>query len=99
LNNIQTGSPGIRACRIVVIGRVQGVFYRQSTRDKALELGLNGTVKNCDDGSVEVFAEGKPQQIELLIEWCRTGPPRARVDKLDIHESTLKNYAGFIITY
>ncbi len=57
-------------------GIVQGVFYRYSTKRKADELGLAGTVRNLPDGSVEVVCEGDEKQIERLIEWCRQGPER-----------------------
>ena len=65
-------------------GRVQGVFYRVSTRKKARELGLRGWVRNEVDGGVGVLACGPKDKIELLIEWCRQGPPSARVDDIQI---------------
>ena len=86
-------------CRIHIHGRVQGVFFRQSTQKKALELGLSGMVRNLNDGSVEVIVEGIEENIKLLIDWCRHGPVRARVDKVDIHDCPLKNYSDFIISY
>lgn len=89
----------MKACRIIVHGLVQGVFFRQSTQRKAIEIGLSGTVRNRSDGTVEVIAEGEPEKIELLIAWCREGPEKARVDHLDIHDEALKNSKGFIITY
>lgn len=66
-----------------VHGIVQGVSYRASTRRTATELGLTGWVRNCHDGSVELIAEGSREQLERLLEWCRHGPPAARVDRLD----------------
>lgn len=87
----------MRSVKILVHGRVQGVFYRQNTRTKAMELGVQGTVRNLDDGSVEIFAEADPESLELFISWCKIGPERARVDKIDIHEHPLKNYSGFLI--
>jgi acylphosphatase len=63
-----------------VRGRVQGVYYRASTQETAVRLGLCGWVRNCPDGSVELVAEGSPEQLEQLLEWCRRGPPAARVD-------------------
>lgn len=85
--------------QILIHGHVQGVFFRQSAQKKALELGVSGLVRNLKDGSVEVIAEGSSEKIKLLIEWCHSGPTRARVDKVDIHECPLKNYTGFIISY
>jgi len=67
-----------------VEGRVQGVFYRQSTLDMARQLGLDGWVRNLPDGSVEALFEGDPDQIETALEWCRQGPPRASVSRLTV---------------
>ena len=60
-------------------GRVQGVFYRQSTKETAVRLVLTGYVKNCPDGSVEAVFEGEKLIVDQAIEWCRQGPPAARV--------------------
>ena len=60
-------------------GRVQGVFYRQSTNETAVRLGLSGWVNNCPDGSVEAVFEGEKPAVDQAIEWCRQGPPSARV--------------------
>lgn len=69
-----------------VSGRVQGVFYRQTTRQKAQELGLTGWVRNMSDGSVEIEAAGPAKQIENLLSWCRQGPAGAQVTGLKIQE-------------
>ena len=76
--------------RLVVKGRVQGVFYRQSTRDKATGLCLNGWVANAVDGSVVIEVEGRRSGIDELIAWCRQGPPSARVTAVEI-EWLVKN--------
>lgn len=70
--------------RVIVKGRVQGVFYRQSTREKARKLGVVGWVRNQDDGSVAYEATGTRVVVEALIEWSRKGPPAARVDELSV---------------
>jgi len=72
--------------RARVTGLVQGVFYRASTRDTARGLGLTGWVRNCDDGAVELEAEGPAEQVEQLLAWCRRGPPAARVVAVDVAE-------------
>ena len=76
-----------RHVELRVAGRVQGVFYRGSTQEKAQSLGLVGTVENLQDGSVLVFAEGDEAQLEELITWCRTGPGAAKVDHLTVRFS------------
>ncbi len=68
-----------------VHGHVQGVFYRANTQKVAQGLGLTGWVKNGDDGSVEIHAEGGKGQLEELIEWCRHGPALAKVSKIDLN--------------
>ena len=65
-------------------GRVQGVFYRDSTRREAQRLGLTGWVKNMPDGSVEARLEGTLPQVEEMMRWMREGPPLARVDGIAV---------------
>jgi len=69
---------------LVASGRVQGVFYRQSTVDAARRLGLRGWVRNLPDGRVEAEAEGERAAVESLVEWCRRGPPAAMVLDLEV---------------
>jgi len=75
-----------RCVHIYVSGRVQGVFFRASTKDQAQHLGLTGFVRNCPDGRVEIVAEGPFEAIEDLIEWCRLGPPGARVERVQVSD-------------
>jgi len=74
----------VTAVHLFVQGRVQGVFYRASAHKKAEALGLTGWVKNCDDGSVEIHAEGNKAKLEELIAWCRKGPALAKVSNVDL---------------
>ena len=69
--------------RFLVSGRVQGVFFRASTRDAARALGLAGYARNLDDGRVEVVAQGSEDAIESLRAWLHDGPPQARVDQVE----------------
>jgi acylphosphatase len=68
--------------RVVVRGRVQGVFFRVETRDRARSLGISGWVRNAPDGSVEAVFEGDRERIESMLTWCRRGPSLARVDEV-----------------
>jgi len=65
---------------ILIMGNVQGVFFRASTLEQAQRLGLSGWVKNLSDGSVEIVAEGSRLSLEQLVEWCHEGPPSAEVE-------------------
>jgi acylphosphatase len=67
-----------------VKGRVQGVFYRQSTRQEARQLGLKGWVRNMADGSVEALIQGPEPAVDTLVQWCRRGPDSAIVDTVDV---------------
>ncbi len=90
----------IRKAVIVVSGIVQGVYYRYSTKDRADSLGLGGTVRNLPNGDVEVVAQGEDSQVQALIEWCRQGPPGARVDRVDVKwEEPTEAFKGFSIRY
>jgi acylphosphatase len=69
-----------------VSGRVQGVYFRASTRDRAQELGVTGHAHNLPDGRVEVLACGAPSAVQQLCDWLWHGPPAARVDDVAIEE-------------
>ena len=74
----------LKRCRIIVFGRVQGVFFRDSTRKKALGLKVHGFVRNLMDGSVEIVVEGPEPAIQNLVKWSHIGPPTARVDRVEV---------------
>ena len=71
----------IRAFRVV--GRVQGVYFRHSTRIEAEKLGIRGVARNLSDGSVEVFARGENSAVQALRDWLSLGPPQARVESVE----------------
>ncbi len=73
--------------RIQVYGKVQGVAYRYSTKLRAIELGLKGTVQNRKDGSVLINVYGEENMVNQLISWCEDGPPYAAVEKLDVQNN------------
>ena len=82
---------------ISVTEKVQGVFYRQSTKEKAVELGLTGMVKNMPDGSVFIMASGTPQQLNQLVAWCKQGPPRAAVTSVHVEQLAPHAFFGFTV--
>jgi acylphosphatase len=82
---------------INVYGIVQDVFFRQRTKEKANALGIKGWVRNCEDGTVEIEAEGTSEALDEFVKWCHTGPPRAVVNKVEVSESPIKNFTSFEI--
>ena len=87
----------LKTVSIVVTGKVQGVFYRQSTREKAMALGITGEVRNMPDDSVHIIATGTASQIEQLMDWCRKGPPRAIVESVESTAMPLQVFSNFTI--
>lgn len=82
--------------KIIVHGKVQGVFYRQSTAEQANVLGVNGTVRNLPDGSVEIYAQGTLEQLKSLADWCRRGPARANVSGITTESlEQFEQFKGF----
>jgi acylphosphatase len=81
--------------RVVVRGEVQGVFFRDSTRSEAERRGVAGWVANRDDGTVEAAFEGEPGAVDALVEFCRSGPPRARVADVEVSEEEPRGESGF----
>ena len=83
------------ARRFTVHGRVQGVFFRDSTRREAERLGLSGHAINQPDGTVEVLAAGSVDALDALERWLHQGPPMARVTRVDVVSATVENASGF----
>jgi len=80
---------------IRVSGKVQGVFFRATTKAVADQLGVKGVVLNEEDGSVFIEAEGDDFALEMLLEFCHKGSDRAQVDKVEVSESAMKIYRNF----
>jgi acylphosphatase len=84
--------------RVNISGQVQGVFFRESARQRARELRLNGWVRNRQDGRVEAVFEGKPEAVEEIIRWCQEGPSGAQVSGVEVvEEETDEPLPGFSI--
>jgi len=86
--------------RVIIEGRVQGVFFRQHTQEMAHDLGLTGWVKNRSDGTVEALFHGERGRIDQIIQWCHRGPSQARVKKVTVEwEVPSGDFQDFLITY
>jgi acylphosphatase len=70
--------------RVLVSGKVQGVYFRQSTKVEAQSLGVTGLVRNLMDGRVEAVFEGEEHDVKMLVNYCRQGPPAAKVNNIDV---------------
>jgi acylphosphatase len=73
---------------LVLHGRVQGVNFRESMRYEAQRLGVAGWVRNRRDGTVEAAVHGWPDDVSAMLDWCRRGPPGARVTRMDVNETS-----------
>lgn len=87
----------LQTVSIVISGKVQGVYFRQSAKEKALELGLSGIVKNEQDGTVHIVASGKIEELNQLIAWCKKGPARAVVYSVNVQNNEPLSFIGFNI--
>ena len=83
--------------RIIVEGKVQGVFFRKYAAAAATEIGISGYVRNCKDGSVEIVATGTTAQLQALQEWCKRGSPRAIVQRITQTTLSFQSFNGFDI--
>jgi acylphosphatase len=85
---------------VFISGRVQGVWFRASTKQKAEELGLTGWVRNIKDGCVEAEFEGEDEKIKKMLEWCHHGPPLSKVQNVMTNNQKIKDsYKDFSIRY
>lgn len=86
------------SARVHISGRVQGVWFRQSTKEQAVALGISGWCRNCPDGRVEALLQGEKDAVQLLIDWCHEGPRMARVDQVAVEwVSADETFTGFEI--
>jgi acylphosphatase len=81
--------------RVVVRGRVQGVFFRDTARQRARAHGVSGWISNRPDGAVEAVLEGEPEAVDRVLRFLETGPPRARVEQLDVRDERPEGLSRF----
>ena len=81
--------------RVIVSGRVQGVFFRDTARRRAEAAGLAGWIRNTPEGAVEAVFEGEPEAVDELVDFCRRGPSRAEVALVDVEEEQPERLSGF----
>jgi acylphosphatase len=84
---------------VFVSGTVQGVYYRATTREEAEERGVDGWVRNLEDGRVEAVFESDEASVEAMVEWCHTGSPRAVVEDVQVEYEEPEGESGFEIRY
>ncbi|MES3019784.1 MAG: acylphosphatase [Bacteroidota bacterium] len=80
---------------IVISGRVQGVFFRATSKAVADQVGVKGTARNCPDGTVAIEAEGDDFSLDIFLEFCHKGSDRSAVEKVEVKEGEIKNYRNF----
>lgn len=87
----------MKTVRLIIHGKVQGVYYRASARQRANELGITGWTRNLPDRTVEITATGDEASLQLFIDWCRKGPANALVDDVLINEHPVTAFPDFRI--
>jgi acylphosphatase len=83
--------------RVIVSGRVQGVWFRDACRNEARRLGVHGWVRNCEDGKVEAVFEGAPDAVNEVANWCQHGPPHAQVSTIEVFDEDPADESTFRI--
>ena len=84
-------------CSVIVTGRVQGVWFRESCRREAAAAGVTGWVRNAEDGSVQAALEGEPDRVEQLLAWMRVGPNHAVVTHVEVHPESPVGETAFAV--
>lgn len=80
---------------IAIYGKVQGIFFRASAKEKAGKLNITGFAKNMPEGAVYIEAEGENIALDKFVDWCNSGPSMAKVEKISVIEGALKNFTKF----
>jgi acylphosphatase len=88
-----------KAVRLYIKGTVQGIFFRQFVKDNAERNDVHGFVRNLEDGRMEVFMEGNNNDVEKMIELCKTGPKHSKIDDVEIKEEKIQDFREFKILH
>ena len=89
----------MKGVEIIVKGKVQGVYFRASAKQRAMMLGVSGTVRNQEDGTVCIKANGGADQIHKMVDWCKKGPALARVKGVEVKEIEVQTAPNFKILH
>ena len=90
----------MKRVHVTITGMVQGVFFRAKTRNEAIRNNVKGWVRNLPDGRVEAVFEGKPEDVDRVVSWCRIGPSLAAVEHIEVTEEDYTGtFADFSIRY
>lgn len=85
---------------VIISGRVQGVWFRTSTKQKAEQLGITGWVRNTKDGRVEAIFEGEEETVNQMLQWCHQGPPLSKVNNVEIkNQNPTNGFEEFSVRY
>jgi acylphosphatase len=87
----------MKTVRLTIKGKVQGVFYRATAKDVADQLGIKGWIKNLPGNNVEIRATSTQESLQEFVNWCKEGPPKARVDEVIVEELELQEFNDFRI--
>tara|TARA_Y100000310_G_scaffold269523_1_gene282756 strand:+ start:9328 stop:9597 length:270 start_codon:yes stop_codon:yes gene_type:complete len=88
----------MKTYKIIITGKVQGVFFRDNTKKQAISLGIKGYIKNSEKGEVEAVFQGPEEKLKEIMEWCKIGPTTAEVESVNIEEiKNSKEYNSFDI--
>ena len=88
-----------KSVRLYITGTVQGVFFRGFVKENAEKLDVRGFVRNLEDGRIEIFLEGNPDEVNKMIELCKHGPKHSQIEKVEIKEERFQDFKGFKVLH
>lgn len=88
-----------KAVRLQIDGTVQGVFFREFVKENAEKLNVKGFVRNLEDGRVETFLEGNPEEVNKMVEMCKKGPKHSQIKKVEEKEEKFQSFKNFKVLH